>query len=78
MARDGIDQAKHEMSGSEPACNDHGSAQGWFNNSVTHAHDEQQEERKGVTSCVKNSNNDEENLGSRVGAVPVLVVCRGG
>lgn len=51
------------MRNGEDADVDHGSAEAGLDNTVAHANDEKEEERKGVPSCVEDSDNDHEDFG---------------
>jgi hypothetical protein len=75
--RDGVDEAKNEMRQGKISDISHGLAQRWPHDTIAHAHDEQQEEGKGVPESVKNGNNDQENLGPNIGAIAVEVVYAG-
>jgi hypothetical protein len=46
-----------------------------FHNTVAHADDEQEEERKGISACVEYRHNDHESFSSTVEAISVLVFC---
>lgn len=62
------------MSGSEPPHIDHGPSQRGLDHTVAHTDNEQQEEGEGVSGSVEDSYNGEEDLGSDVGTVAVLVI----
>lgn len=62
------------MSHSQPTDDGHGLAERGLDDSIAHADDEQQEERKRVSERVEHSNDDHEHLGPNVVAVTVLVI----
>lgn len=59
QAGDGIHQAKDKVSYCQPSNVDHSAAEGGFDDSISHAHDEQQKERKRVSGRIQHTNNNQ-------------------
>jgi hypothetical protein len=74
MTSNGVNDTEHEMYQRKGANPNHGSAKRWLDNAVSHAHDEEQEERERVTRRVKYGDYNEEDLGSRIRPIEVLIV----
>ena len=62
------------MNDGEDSDIDHGASQSVFDDAIAHAHDEQQEEREGVTAGVEDGDDYEKQFVNGVVAVTILVV----
>ncbi len=62
------------MRDGEEADVDHRFAEGWLDDTVAHADDEEEEEGKGVTAGIEDGHDDKKHFCDDIGAVVVLVV----
>lgn len=69
-----VNQAKYKMRRRQPANVDHGAAQRRLDDSISHAHNEQQEKRKRVSSRIQYTDDDEQCFRAGICAVSVLEV----
>jgi hypothetical protein len=73
-ARNGVDHAKYEMGRCKYPHVPHCLAEGWFHNAVSHADNEQQEERERVSRSIENRNQNHKGLGSNIGSMDIFVI----
>ena len=71
---DSVDDTKNKVCNGQPANNGHRLSERRLDNTVAHTHDEQQEEREGITEGIQHSHNDHEDLRANVVAMAILVV----